>query len=154
MPANVTSFTPEAFVRALRELDAMEWREGLTVEEIGSPQRIAPHAVAVTAELEGDGEDAVATARLILLHDPAGNPPGAAHSGWSATCARRLNSRWSPTPPPRRGLVVADRRARHPRLRRGRTRRHRHSLVQQGVRRDDRFRSCRGRGPLVVDADA
>jgi len=79
VPANVTSFTPEAFARALRELDAMEWRAGLDVEEIGSPQRIAPHAVAVTAELEGDGEDPVATARLILLHDPAGN------TAWNGT---------------------------------------------------------------------
>ena len=50
----------------------MKWRRGLEVEEIGSPQRIAPHSVALSAELEEDGE-AIATGRLILLHDPAGN---------------------------------------------------------------------------------
>lgn len=72
MPANVTSFTPEPFARALRELEAMPWRSGLTTQEIGSPQRIAPHAVAISAELES-GEDSLATGRLILLHDPAGN---------------------------------------------------------------------------------
>lgn len=73
MSANVKSLAPEAFARALRELAAMSWRRGLTIEEIGSPQRIAPHAVAISAELEGE-EDTAATGRLILLHDPAGNP--------------------------------------------------------------------------------
>lgn len=73
MPANVTSFTPEAFTRALRELGSMDWRQDLHTEEIGSPQRIAPHAVAISAELEG-AEDPLATGRLILLHDPSGNP--------------------------------------------------------------------------------
>ncbi|WP_226997081.1 DUF3000 domain-containing protein [Tessaracoccus aquimaris] len=72
MPANVKSLAPEAFARALRELDAMTWRPGLTTEEIGSPQRIAPHAIAISADLEG-GDESLATGRLILLHDPAGN---------------------------------------------------------------------------------
>lgn len=72
MPANVTSFTPEPFARAMRELAKMQWRRDLSVEEIGSPQRIAPHAVAISAEL-GDDAEPVATGRLILLHDPAGN---------------------------------------------------------------------------------
>lgn len=73
MPAKVTSLTPEPFTRALNELSAMRWRQGLDVDEIGSPQRIAPHSVAVAAELAGDDEDPLATGRLILLHDPAGN---------------------------------------------------------------------------------
>lgn len=50
----------------------MTWRRGMTVEEIGSPQRIAPHSIAISAEL-GDGEDVLASGRLILLHDPMGN---------------------------------------------------------------------------------
>lgn len=74
----MSSLTPEPFARALRELQDMSWRPGLTTEEIGSPQRIAPYAVAISAELGGD-EDPVATGRLILLHDPAGN------SSWSGT---------------------------------------------------------------------
>lgn len=78
MPDIVTSLTPEPFARALRELDAMPWRRRLTIEEIGSPQRIAPHAVAISAELGGD-DDPLATGRLILLHDPAGN------SSWNGT---------------------------------------------------------------------
>lgn len=50
----------------------MRWRKGVTVEEIGSPQRIAPYSIAIAAEFT-DGDDVLATGRLILLHDPAGN---------------------------------------------------------------------------------
>lgn len=72
MPANVAALAPEPFTRALRELGEMLWGQGLHVEEIGSPQRIAPHAVAISAELDG-GDEPLATGRLILLHDPSGN---------------------------------------------------------------------------------
>lgn len=50
----------------------MRWRHDLAVEEIGSPQRIAPHSIAISAELLLDDEE-LANGRLILLHDPAGN---------------------------------------------------------------------------------
>lgn len=50
----------------------MTWRKGITVEEIGSPQRIAPYSIALSAEFD-DGEEQVSSGRLILLHDPAGN---------------------------------------------------------------------------------
>ncbi len=50
----------------------MKWRADFATEEIGSPQRIAPHSVAIEAEL-GAADDPAATGRLILLHDPAGN---------------------------------------------------------------------------------
>ena len=72
MPANVTPAPPEPFARALRELDAMTWRRGFSTDEIGSPQRIAPHSVAIEGELAGPDEP-LASGRLILLHDPAGN---------------------------------------------------------------------------------
>lgn len=72
MPAKVTSLIPEPFARALRELGEMRWRAGISADEIGSPQRIAPHSVAIAAELMADDES-IASGRLILLHDPAGN---------------------------------------------------------------------------------
>lgn len=50
----------------------MSWRPGIAVEEIGSPQRIAPHSIALSAEYT-DGDELLANGRLILLHDPAGN---------------------------------------------------------------------------------
>ena len=72
VPAKVTSISPEPFARAVRELAAMRWRPGFSTDEIGSPQRIAPHSVAIAGELAGDDEP-LASGRLILLYDPAGN---------------------------------------------------------------------------------
>jgi len=37
-----------------------------------APQRIAPYAAALSADVTVDGEDA-GTGRIVLLHDPAGN---------------------------------------------------------------------------------
>lgn len=52
----------------------MRWRTGVSIEEIGSPQRIAPHSIAISAEFTDSVTDEVlASGRLILLHDPAGN---------------------------------------------------------------------------------
>lgn len=50
----------------------MTWRPELVVDEIGSPQRIAPHSVAISAELYA-GREQLSSGRLILLHDPKGN---------------------------------------------------------------------------------
>jgi hypothetical protein len=41
-------------------------------EEMPAPQRIAPFASALSADVTVDGED-VGTGRIVLLHDPAGN---------------------------------------------------------------------------------
>jgi len=61
------------FDEAAATLLAMPWRPELAVEEIPAPQRIAPYALAIAAEvLDGDAE--VGSGRLVLLHDPAGNP--------------------------------------------------------------------------------
>lgn len=56
----------------MHELATATWRPELSVEEIGSPQRIAPYSVAIGAEVSERGDD-LGTGRLILLHDPAGN---------------------------------------------------------------------------------
>ncbi len=41
-------------------------------EPMPAPQRIAPYATALSADVTVDGED-LSTGRIILLHDPAGN---------------------------------------------------------------------------------
>lgn len=51
----------------------MSWRAELKVEEIPAPQKIAPFAVAISAEVEIDDEE-LGSGRLVLLHDPLGNP--------------------------------------------------------------------------------
>ena len=70
--SNVTNLIPEPFRRALGEFRAMRWRDNLSIDEIGSPQRIAPHSLAIAGELRDD-ERTVSSGRLILLHDPQGN---------------------------------------------------------------------------------
>lgn len=69
----MTSLIPEDFSRVLAELKAMRWSACLSIDEIGSPQRIAPHSVAIAGELLSEDEEPIATGRLILLHDPHGN---------------------------------------------------------------------------------
>ena len=111
-------------------------------EEMPAPQRIAPYAAALSADVTVDGID-VGTGRLILLHDPAGN------DAWDGTfrCVglrpRRDRPRDDHRPAAgRRRLVLADRGARGARrdvrlgLRHGDPRRHRE------LRRDGRRRAA------------
>ncbi|HEU5043840.1 MAG TPA: DUF3000 domain-containing protein [Nocardioidaceae bacterium] len=64
--------TPEAFRVAVAALHAARLRPEIFCEEMPAPQRIAPYASALSADVTVDGED-VGTGRLVLLHDPAGN---------------------------------------------------------------------------------
>lgn len=64
---------PAAFGRAVQDLRSASWRPELVVTEIGAPQRIAPYAVAITADVVS-AEEEIGSGRLVLLHDPAGNP--------------------------------------------------------------------------------
>jgi hypothetical protein len=63
---------PEPFSRAVADLLSASWRPELAVEEIPSPQRIAPFSAAVTADVIV-GDEEVGSGRLVLLHDPGGN---------------------------------------------------------------------------------
>ena len=63
---------PGAFRRAVADLNATTWRPELSVEPIPAPQRIAPFAAAITADVMVNGDE-VGSGRLVLLHDPAGN---------------------------------------------------------------------------------
>ena len=63
---------PAPFREAVDELRAPRLRPELLVEEMPAPQRIAPYAAALSADVTVDGED-LGTGRLVLLHDPAGN---------------------------------------------------------------------------------
>jgi hypothetical protein len=63
---------PAPFRDAVAEMRAARLRPELLVEEMPAPQRIAPYAAALSADVTVDGED-VGMGRLVLLHDPAGN---------------------------------------------------------------------------------
>jgi hypothetical protein len=65
---------PEPFRAAVERLRAAltaHGRTGLELEEVPAPKRLAPYAVAVSAEV-GRGDEQVASGRFVVLHDPAG----------------------------------------------------------------------------------
>ncbi len=63
---------PAEFVTAVEQMRSAQVRPEVALEELTAPQRIAPYARAVTADLVVDGVE-LGTGRLVLLHDPAGN---------------------------------------------------------------------------------
>jgi hypothetical protein len=72
---------PEEFSRALAALRAASHRPEVVLEETPAPQRLAPHAVALTADVISpvDPDAEIGTGRLVLLHDPAG------HEAWQGS---------------------------------------------------------------------
>lgn len=71
MPARGERETPAAFTEALASLKGLRPRSEVVVTETPAPTRLAPYAVALSAEITV-GDDDLATGRLVLLHDPAG----------------------------------------------------------------------------------
>jgi hypothetical protein len=63
---------PEEFRVAVDRMHAARLRPEIFCEEMPAPQRIAPYASALSADVTVDGDD-VGTGRIVLLHDPAGN---------------------------------------------------------------------------------
>ncbi len=63
---------PAPFTRAVEEVKRAVARPELEIGEMPPPQRIAPWAHAMTADVVVGGAD-LGTGRFILLHDPAGN---------------------------------------------------------------------------------
>ncbi|GAB3623004.1 DUF3000 domain-containing protein [Mariniluteicoccus endophyticus] len=63
---------PRAFRRVVADIEGHAWRPELSIEEMPAPQRIAPFAAALTADVVTH-EVEVGNGRLVLLHDPRGN---------------------------------------------------------------------------------
>ena len=73
---------PAVFLAALEALDGVRARPEIVLEHIPAPQRLAPFAHAIGAsvsERDGDEDVEIASARFIVLHDPAG------HETWNGT---------------------------------------------------------------------
>ena len=64
--------TPPAFGAAVEQLTRAVLRPEVVVDTMPAPQRIAPHAHALSGDVVVDGDE-LGTGRFILLHDPAGN---------------------------------------------------------------------------------
>ena len=70
-----TDEPPAGFRPALESLRAARVRPEVIVDETPAPQRLAPFAVALSAEVrphKNAPEHELATGRLVVLHDPAG----------------------------------------------------------------------------------
>jgi hypothetical protein len=66
------SATPAEFREAVAQMRAARLRPEVLCEQMPAPQRIAPYATALSADVTVDGDD-IGTGRIVLLHDPAGN---------------------------------------------------------------------------------
>lgn len=62
---------PEEFLAAIARLRSTRLRPEVQLEEVPAPQRIAPHALAVSADVVV-GDEELATGRFVLLYDPTG----------------------------------------------------------------------------------
>lgn len=70
------SAVPGVFRTALRELRGAAPRREVRLRQIPAPEGLAPHAVALAADVVADTDGlspALATGRFVLLHDPAGS---------------------------------------------------------------------------------
>lgn len=73
---SVTGDQSPEFAQALSELRGARLRPEVRVTEVPAPQRIAPYAVALTAEVATAGSDEeLASGRFVLLHDPSAPEP-------------------------------------------------------------------------------
>ncbi|MDQ6686871.1 MAG: DUF3000 domain-containing protein [Actinomycetota bacterium] len=75
VPPDTRSETPTApleFRHAVTAMRAAQFRPEVLVEEMPAPQRIAPFASALSADVGVVGEDQ-GSGRIVVLHDPAGN---------------------------------------------------------------------------------
>ncbi|PIE21508.1 MAG: hypothetical protein CSA64_01745 [Arachnia propionica] len=73
MSPRPTSLLPEAFSLALGDLADMRWHPNINTQDMGAPQRIAPYSNAIAAEFISPAGDALATGRLVVLYNPAGD---------------------------------------------------------------------------------
>lgn len=63
--------TPDEFLSGVERLRAARLRPEVVLEEVPAPQRIAPHALALSADVVSNGEE-LGSGRFVLLYDPAG----------------------------------------------------------------------------------
>lgn len=69
-----------AFEAAARQVAAAQLRPEIRLTEVPAPTRVAPHSLALTAEVvldQQEDEDDLASGRFVLLHDPSTPEPWA-----------------------------------------------------------------------------
>ncbi len=80
---------PAEFARAISALREARLRSEVRLTEVPAPQRIAPYAVALTADVltSASGDEELASGRFVLLHDPSA--PGPWEGEWRAVTFAR-----------------------------------------------------------------
>lgn len=66
---------PEGFLDVVAQLRSARLRPEVALEEVPAPQRIAPFALALSADVVSEDDEDLATGRFVLLHDPSGPEP-------------------------------------------------------------------------------
>lgn len=78
---------PATFERAAEEVRTIAFRDDLRVREIPAPRGLAPHALALAADVRPEADDVdspYGTGRFILLSDP--DEPEAWNGAWRVVC--------------------------------------------------------------------
>ena len=77
------------FARAIAVIREARLRPEVRLTEVPAPQRIAPYAVALTADIvtSASGDEELASGRFVLLHDPSS--PGPWEGPWRAVTFAR-----------------------------------------------------------------
>ncbi len=68
----ISDDAPEGFLDVVSRLRAAKLRPEVILEEVPAPQRIAPFALALSADVVSEDDEDLATGRFVLLHDPSG----------------------------------------------------------------------------------
>lgn len=63
---------PGAWDLALASVRAARHRSEVVVDEVPAPSRLAPHTLALSAEILDEEGEEIASGRFVLLHDPDG----------------------------------------------------------------------------------
>ena len=63
---------PDAWAVALASVRAARHRGEVALDEVPAPTRLAPHALALSAEIFDDEGEEIGSGRFVLLHDPDG----------------------------------------------------------------------------------
>lgn len=69
--AQALQAAPQTFRAALNQLRHATTRDEVELNEVPAPSKLAPYAVAMSADVANARGDALAVGRFMLLHDPA-----------------------------------------------------------------------------------
>lgn len=64
----------QTWTEAVESLSTTSPRAEIVLQEVPAPGRLAPHAIALSAEVIDKDSEEIASGKFVVLHDPAGQP--------------------------------------------------------------------------------